>query len=76
MHEICEYHDIWGQKKVLNEFLYKIVYRVQLSLDVITGLILGLRPANAIRRNKVTPSLIGWAQTQNQPYDNKDDMGT
>ena len=26
------------------------------------GLILGLRPANK-RRNKVTPSLIGWAQT-------------
>ena len=27
-----------------------------------TGLILGLRPANE-RRYKVTPSLIGWAQT-------------
>ena len=25
-------------------------------------LILGLRPANERRRNKVTPSLIGWAQ--------------
>ena len=28
-----------------------------------TGLILGLRPANERRRYKVTPSLIGWAQT-------------
>ena len=27
------------------------------------GLILGLRPANEIRRYKVTPSLIGWVQT-------------
>ena len=26
-------------------------------------LILGLRPANERRRYKVTPSLIGWAQT-------------
>ena len=29
----------------------------------ISGLILGLRPANEWRRYKVTPSLIGWAQT-------------
>ena len=29
----------------------------------VTGLILGLRPANERRRYKVTPSLIGWAQT-------------
>ena len=28
-----------------------------------TGMILGLRPANERRRYKVTPSLIGWAQT-------------
>ena len=27
------------------------------------GLILGLCPANERRRYKVTPSLIGWAQT-------------
>ena len=27
------------------------------------GLILGLRPVNERRRYKVTPSLIGWAQT-------------
>ena len=33
----------------------------------ITGLILGLRPANERRRYKVTPSLIGWTQTYNHP---------
>ena len=27
------------------------------------GLILGLCPANERRRYKVTPSLVGWAQT-------------
>ena len=32
-----------------------------------TGLILGLCPANERRRYKVTPFLIGWAQTKNQP---------
>ena len=31
--------------------------------DVSSGLILGLCPANERRRYKVTPSLIGWAQT-------------
>ena len=30
-------------------------------------LILGLLPVNEKRRYKVTPSLIGWSQTQNQP---------
>ena len=33
----------------------------------ITGLILGLCPANEGRRYQVTPSLIGWAQTLKQP---------
>ena len=32
-------------------------------LPSFTGLNLGLRPANERRRYKVTPSLIGWAQT-------------
>ena len=32
-----------------------------------SGLILDLCPANKRRRYKVTPSLIGWAQTWNQP---------
>ena len=31
--------------------------------DDISGLILGLHPANERRRYNVTPSLIGWAQT-------------
>ena len=30
---------------------------------IISGLILGLHPANERRRYKVTPSLIGWVQT-------------
>ena len=40
---------------------------VKLTLDnwhrPMAWLILGLRPANERRRYKVTPSLIGWAQT-------------
>ena len=38
------------------------------SIDYVTELILGLRPANERRRYFVTTSLIGWAQTYNQPY--------
>ena len=34
-----------------------------LSPKPMAGLILGLRPANEMRRYKVTPFLIGWAQT-------------
>ena len=34
---------------------------------IFTRLLLGLRPANERRRYKVTPCLIGWAQTNNQP---------
>ena len=37
------------------------------SAVAITRLILGLCPANERRHYKVTPSLIGWAQTYNQP---------
>ena len=33
----------------------------------ITRVILGLHPANERRRYKVTPSVIGWAETYNQP---------
>ena len=33
-----------------------------------TGLIVGLHPANERRCYKVTSSLIGWAQTYNQPW--------
>ena len=38
--------------------LYTILF-----LDHISGLILGLRPANERRRYFVTTSLIDWAQT-------------
>ena len=34
-----------------------------LQQHVVTGVILGLRPANEKRRYKVTPSLIAWAQS-------------
>ena len=37
-------------------------------MESTTGLILGLRPANERCRYKVTASLIGWAQTWNQPW--------
>ena len=40
---------------------------ISINYCIVTGLILGLRPANERRRYKVTPSLIGWAQTKNQP---------
>ena len=36
---------------------------------MMAGLILGLLSANGRRCYKVTPSLIGWAQTYNQPCD-------
>ena len=39
------------------------VARPQWKKQTKTGLILSLRPANERRRYKVTPSLIGWAQT-------------
>ena len=36
---------------------------IALITTSLSGLILGLRPANERRRYKVTPSLIGWVQT-------------
>ena len=35
------------------------------DLGIESGIILCMRPANEIRRYSVTPSLIGWEQTQN-----------
>ena len=40
-----------------------IVDKTQQSGIYNSGLILGLHPTNERRRYKVTPSLIGWAQT-------------
>ena len=48
------------------ESQYTHNYRIT-AIKHTSGLISGLRPANERRRYKVTPSLIGWAQTQNQP---------
>ena len=46
-------------------------HRWEVIIDVVTcdmsGLILGLRPANERRRYKVTPSLIGWVQPRISP---------
>ena len=42
---------------------YSIVVGSYLRNYFFSAGILGLRPANARRRYKVTPSLIGWAQT-------------
>ena len=42
--------------------------RVKYDLYSTSGLILGLCPANERRRYFVTTSLIGWAQTLNQPW--------
>ena len=41
---------------------------VTAGLDHTTGLILDLRPVNERHRYKVTAFLIGWEQTQNQPW--------
>ena len=38
------------------------------TLPVITGLILGLHPANERLRYFVTTSLIGWVQAENQAW--------
>ena len=41
----------------------RIVYVLVFDATTISGPILGLHPASERRRYKVTPSLIGWAQT-------------
>ena len=49
--------------------VFKLLFCIMgLKLNQSAGLILGLRPANERRRYKVTSSLIGWAQTWNQPW--------
>ena len=47
------------------------IRNVYSRIYTITGMILGLHPANGRRRYKVTASLIGCAQTYNQPCDYK-----
>ena len=40
----------------------------QVKVKAYSGLILGLRPVNERRRFKVTPSLVGWALTENHSW--------
>ena len=51
-----------GQVQIVNIIKWNPSNSVPTS-DTLSRLILGLRPANDRRRYKVTPSLIGWAQT-------------
>ena len=44
-------------------FVYISIISLSYPIVAISGLILGLPPANERRRYKVTPSLIDWAQT-------------
>ena len=50
-------------EKVGNPLLVSFNWWVCLRTMLMSVLVLGLRPANERRRYKVTPSLIGWAQT-------------
>ena len=43
-------------------YYFRGEHEIEKSQDI-SQLILGLHPANERRRYKVTPSLIGWAQT-------------
>ena len=58
----------WSVEKLWKLCFYVSQYKFTTTMvkcwcGCITGLVLGLRPANERRRYKVTPSLIGWAQT-------------
>ena len=55
MHSLRSVHSFESKCLICNR-LYDIS-------TMYVGLILGLRPASERRRYKVTPSLIGWAQT-------------
>ena len=55
-----------GNAPHLFEFIFKVSCFIRHLVGHFikhSGLILGLRPANERHRYKVTPSLIGWAQT-------------
>ena len=41
----------------------RVISSLYITKYIISEMILDLRQANERRRNKVTPSLIGWAQT-------------
>ena len=53
----------WQPTPQSNATMYISVQQVHGIYNIYTGLNLGLRPAKEARRYKVTPSLIGGAQT-------------
>ena len=55
----CMFQGLIASARNFPVVLQSVVYE-QIN---ISGLILGLHPANERRRYKVTPSLIGWVQT-------------
>ena len=72
LHARCEENRILCKGAVIRRFdVFSVISLDKLlntysscpDLRPCAGLILGLRPANMRRRYKVTPSLIGWAQT-------------
>ena len=63
-----EYTSIFCFTKCLPDILSSQIRSILSRKKENPGLILGLRPANERRRYKVTPSLMGWAQTKNQPW--------
>ena len=59
---------IWERSLRILQDTYEQSYEEILNRNGSTGMILGLHSANEKRRYKVTPSLIGWAQTYNHPW--------
>ena len=58
---LCDYTPVWLQQ--CNKLMLHKCPEQYLTAQKYLGPILGFRPANERRRYKVTPSLIGWAQT-------------
>ena len=55
---------IFRSKKLSSQFRYPKL----LTLHLMAGIILGMGSANGRRRYIVTPPLIGWIHTQNDPW--------
>ena len=53
---------------IQNQHSEIVKLRRQIYVEENSGLTLGLRPANERRGYNITPSLIGWVQTWNQPW--------
>ena len=73
-HYTASRHDLFFGTNITQTFCFSLLNRNTLEhfghhhVHENTGLILGLHPANARRRYKVTPSLTGWAQSKNPPW--------